>query len=191
VECAVVYPVTFFIILSMIIGAMGIFTYQEMANLSRAAARFGSTHGAQYRKDAVACGNQPSSFSPGTCGTPAAANTPLDVTTNTSPYYNTAPWSTMLWFQTNPSATAGTNTDWANYIYDNSVRGNTVLLDPTALQMWVGWEPVANQPALPDNYPGARICACMKYQVFPIAFIWWNPDATLMTVSTSAMPQTN
>ena len=52
VECAVIYPVTFFFILSIIYGAMGVFRYQEMAGLSREAARYGSVHGAQYRKDA-------------------------------------------------------------------------------------------------------------------------------------------
>jgi Flp pilus assembly protein TadG len=52
VECAIVYPVVFLLLLGLIIGAMGIFRYQETASLAREAARYASTHGANYRKDA-------------------------------------------------------------------------------------------------------------------------------------------
>jgi hypothetical protein len=52
VECAIVLPVTFFLLFSIIIGAMGIFRYQEAASLARQGARYASTHGYQYRKDA-------------------------------------------------------------------------------------------------------------------------------------------
>ena len=52
VESAVVYPTTFLLLLSLVIGAMGVFRYQEVASLARAAARYASTHGAEYRKDA-------------------------------------------------------------------------------------------------------------------------------------------
>jgi hypothetical protein len=51
-ECAAVLPLLFFLFLGLIIGASGIFRYQETATLAREAARYASTHGYQYRKDA-------------------------------------------------------------------------------------------------------------------------------------------
>jgi Flp pilus assembly protein TadG len=53
VECAIVLPVTLFLILAIIVGSLGVFRYQEMASLSREAARFGSTHGGQYLKENI------------------------------------------------------------------------------------------------------------------------------------------
>ena len=52
VELAIVLPVTFFLILALVVGVLGVFRYQEVASLTRAAGRYASTHGAQYRKDA-------------------------------------------------------------------------------------------------------------------------------------------
>ena len=52
VECAFVYPIVIFLILGLIVGAMGMFQYQEMATLSREAARYASVHGTLYAKDA-------------------------------------------------------------------------------------------------------------------------------------------
>ncbi len=52
VEVAIVLPVTFFLILALVVGVLGVFRYQEVASLARAAGRYASTHGAQYRKDA-------------------------------------------------------------------------------------------------------------------------------------------
>jgi hypothetical protein len=51
IECAVVYPITFFLVLATFIGGMGIFRYQEIAYLTREAARYASTHGGQYAKE--------------------------------------------------------------------------------------------------------------------------------------------
>src|SRR5579859_1319392 len=51
IECAVVYPITFAIILATIVGGLGIFRYQNMAFLSREASRYCATHGAQYVKE--------------------------------------------------------------------------------------------------------------------------------------------
>src|SRR5262249_36897981 len=42
----------------LLIGAAGIFRYQEMAHLAREAARYASTHGTQWAKDT---GNTPAS----------------------------------------------------------------------------------------------------------------------------------
>jgi Flp pilus assembly protein TadG len=52
VECAIVLPVTFFLLIGLVVGAMGIFRYQEVATLAREGARYASTHGHQYRVDA-------------------------------------------------------------------------------------------------------------------------------------------
>jgi Flp pilus assembly protein TadG len=52
VECAIVLPLTFFLLFALVVGAMGIFRYQEVATLAREGARYASTHGYQYRKDA-------------------------------------------------------------------------------------------------------------------------------------------
>jgi Flp pilus assembly protein TadG len=52
IECAIVYPVLFLFLLGLAVGGAGIFRYQEVASLAREAARYGSTHGNQYRSDA-------------------------------------------------------------------------------------------------------------------------------------------
>src|SRR5580692_1377242 len=52
VETAIVLPVTLFLIFALMIGALGVFRYQEVSALARQASRYASTHGAQYRKDA-------------------------------------------------------------------------------------------------------------------------------------------
>lgn len=51
VECAFVLPATFFLLFGLVVGAMGVFRYQEVATLAREGARYASTHGYQYRKD--------------------------------------------------------------------------------------------------------------------------------------------
>jgi len=52
VEHAIVLPVALMLVFMLVIGAMGIFRYQEMASLAREGARYASTHGAAWRKDA-------------------------------------------------------------------------------------------------------------------------------------------
>jgi Flp pilus assembly protein TadG len=51
VEFAIVGPVTFFLLLALLIGGMGIFRYQELAAVAREASRWASVHGAQYQQD--------------------------------------------------------------------------------------------------------------------------------------------
>jgi hypothetical protein len=46
-----VFPVTFLIILSVVIMGLGVFRYQEMSSLARRAARYASVHGTQYAKE--------------------------------------------------------------------------------------------------------------------------------------------
>ena len=51
VECAVVYPSVFLFTLGLVIGAAGVFRYQELASLARRAARYASVHGTQWATD--------------------------------------------------------------------------------------------------------------------------------------------
>ena len=51
VECAIVLPFTLFLLFALVVGAMGVFRYQEVATLAREGARYASTHGYQHRKD--------------------------------------------------------------------------------------------------------------------------------------------
>lgn len=51
VEFALVGSVTFLILLGLLIGGMGIFRYQQVANLARDGSRWASVHGTQYAKD--------------------------------------------------------------------------------------------------------------------------------------------
>lgn len=55
-ECAVVYPVTFLLLLGLLIGGLGVFRYQEVAWLSREAARYAAVRGSDYQKET---GNTP------------------------------------------------------------------------------------------------------------------------------------
>src|SRR5437868_1684036 len=52
VDCAVVAPITFLMILGLVLGAMGVFRYQEVATLAREGARWASVHGGQYTQEA-------------------------------------------------------------------------------------------------------------------------------------------
>jgi Flp pilus assembly protein TadG len=53
VEFAIVANVTLFLILSMMVGALGIFRYDEVAHLAREGARFASNHGGKYHQDGI------------------------------------------------------------------------------------------------------------------------------------------
>jgi Flp pilus assembly protein TadG len=51
VELAIVLPVTFALVLAIMIGGVGVFRYQQVAHLARETARFASVHGGQYAKN--------------------------------------------------------------------------------------------------------------------------------------------
>jgi Flp pilus assembly protein TadG len=51
VEFAVVAPVTFLLLLGLLIGGSGVFRYQQVARLARDASRWASVHGTDYAKD--------------------------------------------------------------------------------------------------------------------------------------------
>jgi hypothetical protein len=62
IEAAFVYPITFFIMLALLVGGMGVFRYNEVSYLAREAARYASVHGDQYAQDnaaAITAGNSP------------------------------------------------------------------------------------------------------------------------------------
>src|SRR5947209_18614120 len=96
VECAVVYPITFLLLLGLVVGALGIVRYQEVAALARSGARYASTHGAQYRKD-TGMGTGSAGASSGT-------------------YSNS-----LFWYTVDPQAAAGSDTSWAGLIYYNGI----------------------------------------------------------------------
>ena len=54
VEAVVVYPILFFLVIGQIVGGMGVFRYQQVAHLSREAARFAAVHGGQYQQENAA-----------------------------------------------------------------------------------------------------------------------------------------
>jgi Flp pilus assembly protein TadG len=51
VESAIVYPVVFLLLIGLVVGAMGVFRYLQVAALARQGARYASVHGAQYAAD--------------------------------------------------------------------------------------------------------------------------------------------
>jgi Flp pilus assembly protein TadG len=50
VESAIVYPVVTLLLFGLIVGAMGVFRYQQVAHLAREGSRYASVHGKQYEK---------------------------------------------------------------------------------------------------------------------------------------------
>jgi hypothetical protein len=53
VETAVVCSAAFLLLLGLIVGALGVFRYQEVAHLAREGARYASTHGGKYIEDGI------------------------------------------------------------------------------------------------------------------------------------------
>ncbi len=160
-ECAVIFPLTFMLLLGLVVGAMGILRYQEVAALARAGARYASTHGAQYRKDAGLPLSNP--------GTSAGSK------------------DGFMWYAVNPLVSSGADTSWAGDIYDQAIRPTKVALDPYFLGCQVGWPPVINQASNPDNWPGSRVSVTVSYQWMPEIYFFGPINLT----STSTMAITN
>ncbi len=53
VEFAIIASTTFFLIFGLLVGALGIFRYQEVSHLAREGARYASTHGGRYSEDGM------------------------------------------------------------------------------------------------------------------------------------------
>ena len=51
VEFAIVCPITFFLVFSIMIGSVGIFRYQQVAALAREGSRWASVHGQEYEME--------------------------------------------------------------------------------------------------------------------------------------------
>jgi Flp pilus assembly protein TadG len=53
VELAIIGPITFFLVIALLIGGMAIYRYQQVAHLAREGSRYASTHGGQYHLDGI------------------------------------------------------------------------------------------------------------------------------------------
>jgi Flp pilus assembly protein TadG len=54
VECAIIFPIVLFFIVSIIVGGMGIFRYQQVCYLAREGARYAVVHAGQYQQENAA-----------------------------------------------------------------------------------------------------------------------------------------
>jgi Flp pilus assembly protein TadG len=148
VETAIVLPITFFLLMGLVIGATGIFRYQEVAHLAREGARYASTHGGRYQADGIATST----------GVPAIS----------------------------------ASTDLQTYL-----SGETVMLDPSLLQVTVTWTGAgsvtpANSPTYADpnsSPPGENVI--QNYVIVTVSY-QWLPELYLVgpitLTSTSEMP---
>jgi hypothetical protein len=173
-ESAIVYPALFILFLGLVVGGLAIFRYQEMASLARMGARYASTHGGNYRKDA----GEPI----GTPGTGTA--TTQDVTTTNAA--GTSTTTTWYWYTVDPTQASGTDTTWAGDIYDTAIRQAVIGLNPSNLTVKVGWPKVTNLSKA-DNWCGSQVKVQVSYNWVPEIWIAGPVNLT----STSLMPITN
>jgi Flp pilus assembly protein TadG len=54
VECAFIFPVTFLLVAGLVVCAMGVFRYQQMAHLAREAARYAAVHAGEFQQENAA-----------------------------------------------------------------------------------------------------------------------------------------
>lgn len=54
IESVFVLPVTFLLLLGLLVGGMGVFRFQEVAHVARLTARYAAVHGGQYASDNAA-----------------------------------------------------------------------------------------------------------------------------------------
>jgi hypothetical protein len=184
VESAVVYPVTFFIILALIIGGLGIYRYQEVAYLAREGARYAAVHGFNYWND-VRNLRYPA------CTPSASGSTSRTYTdTETSTVY-------LVYQPSSTSTAAGTYTNWADDIYGNSINPEIVILDPANITCEVQWPAVKFNPNMPDNGVGSQVRVSVSYSWVPGITMWLpglgEVDFTnpINLTSVSSMPITN
>ena len=50
VECAIIFPLLFLLVLGLFVGGTGVFRYQEVASLAREGARYASVRGYKYQQ---------------------------------------------------------------------------------------------------------------------------------------------
>jgi len=181
-EAAFVFPITFFLLLIIVIGSLGVFRYQECAYLARMGTRYGSVHGVNYWDQQRNL--RPPNSTPGTVASPASYT---DSSSNTT-YLSYTPSSST----TGP----GTYTNWCDDIYGNRIYPNLMLLSPTYTSCRMDWPTVAFNPSMPDNAPGSQIRVTVTYHWIPeVSF--WLPGVGSVTygpwdlTSLSSMPITN
>jgi Flp pilus assembly protein TadG len=162
-ECAVVYPVTFFIILATIAGGIGVSDYQQVAYLAREAARFASAHAGQYAKEnaaAITAGTLPTvnqSYIINNIVMPEAqasllntSNLTVQITFYSSTNSTGTPWDTALANNTNwPSSQ--TSVDGTTYSETNTV-GVTVSYQWTPAYFLTGPITLQSTSVMPICY---------------------------------------
>src|SRR6516162_5154039 len=120
VEAAIVYPLVFLFLIGLLIGAQGIFVYQQTAHLARVAARYASVHGTQWAQDT---------------GNPAA--TPQDI-------YNNAILPQVAGLDLSRlSYNVTYNT--SNQIYNSTIVNGNVVATQNTVSVTVSyqWQPIA------------------------------------------------
>lgn len=182
VEAAFVFPITFFLILAIILGSLGIFKYQECSYLARMGTRFGSTRGDNYWY--YYRNLRPPASTPGTAASPASYT---DASTGTT---------YLVYTPTSTSTGPGSYSNWSDDIYGNRIYPNLMLLDPNYVSCNMAWPTVAFNPNMPDNAPGSQIRVQVSYYWIP-GFQIWLPGvgvvnyAGVTLTSQSSMPITN
>jgi hypothetical protein len=186
VEAAFVFPITFFLLLIIVIGSLGVFRYQECAYLARMGTRYGSVHGLNYWINQRNL--RPPNSTPGTVASPASYTETDPNSGTTTTYLSYTPASS----NTGPSTTY---TAWCDDIYGNRIFPNLMLLSPTYTSARMDWPTVAFNPAMPDNAPGSQIRVTVTYHWIPeVSF--WLPGVGAVTygpwdlTSRSSMPIT-
>jgi hypothetical protein len=114
----VVYPAFFLFIIGLIVGAAGIFRYQELSSLARRAARYAAVHGTQYAKET---------------GNPAA--TPADI-------YNNAVLANSVglnpdFLSYSVSYSSGTNSTYQTTIVNNQIVAKANIVTVTITYQWI------------------------------------------------------
>ncbi len=97
VEVAFVLPVTLLLVIGLMVGCMGVFRSNQLAELARAAARYASTHGTTREREGFAATTQQNIIDAAI--TPRAASlSPLSVTIEVIlPNGAVVPWDDSYW----------------------------------------------------------------------------------------------
>ncbi len=134
VEFALVGPITFFLLISLLVGGMGIFRYQEVAGLARQASRYASVHGTGYALDT---GNSPATANDVYTNAIAGQNVSLDlsklqysVTWNTTnaPYHTNTVNSSLV--QTTNTVTVTITYTWIPEAYLGGITMTSTSTTP-------------------------------------------------------------
>ena len=107
VEMAFIAPVTFFLLVGIVVGGIGIFRYQEVSSLARQSARYASVHGTQYAADTGNAAATPTDIYNNVIAAENVSLDPSAVTYSVTWNSNNAPYHTTI---VNGSLTPVTNT---------------------------------------------------------------------------------